>query len=186
MASIEALAAAGANLNARGASGETPLHVAVTSSLEALRALLASGASPHASDIRGATPLHLAAATNQPDAVNALLKAGALVGARDLGGDTPIEALGRMVRPGAAEASGEGAVAAREALERVAAQADSEALEGGSSGPGESSLGLPILDRAGLRKILASSTPVFVQLKLKLGDMVSGGEVAGVGSTWLL
>ena len=60
---IEALLAAGADLNATNELGETPLHLAAwnNSNPEVTKALIDRGADPNATNNYGETPLHLAA-----------------------------------------------------------------------------------------------------------------------------
>jgi Ankyrin repeats (many copies) len=63
-ATISALIDAGADPNAAGADGATPLHLAVrTRCAAAVRTLLERGADPRAKNNHGSTPLHLAVQT---------------------------------------------------------------------------------------------------------------------------
>lgn len=77
--SVTALLDAGANLNARGEGGFTPLHVAATrfGTLASLKALLDAGAEVNAQDEDGLTPLHTATEYGTPASIKALLDAGA-------------------------------------------------------------------------------------------------------------
>jgi len=59
-AAVRAALEAGADPNATGEFGRTPLHLAVRESDEATVLLLASGANPNVADGDGRTPLHLA------------------------------------------------------------------------------------------------------------------------------
>ena len=69
---------AGGDLEARGAGGTTPLHVAAAiGNIDAIAALAAAGADLEARAEGGGTPLHLAALGGTAEAVMALLKAGA-------------------------------------------------------------------------------------------------------------
>ena len=81
-----------------------------------------------------------------------LIQAGAFVEARDEGNSRPIEALGKMIPPAMLESE----------EQQVAMAAAREALEAVGERVGE----VPVLDRAGLAQILASSTSAFVHLKL--------------------
>ncbi len=59
---IRELIRQGANPNAKNASGESALHLAITDgTIEAVQALIAGGADVNAMDNNGVTPLHLAA-----------------------------------------------------------------------------------------------------------------------------
>ena len=89
---IVALLEAGADVNARAHSGETPLHRMAQrgDELPRLMALLAGGADVNTSDTSGLTPLHIAASRKNLHGVRALLEAGADVNARAADDDTPL------------------------------------------------------------------------------------------------
>ena len=89
---IEALLAAGADVEARNSTGRGPLHNAGhNGNPEVAEALLAAGAEVGARDDTGETPLHhVAFGSANPAVVEALLAAGAEVGARDDTGETPL------------------------------------------------------------------------------------------------
>ena len=75
---IDALVAAGANIEATGSIHYTPLAIAVSSGrTDALRRLLARGADPNGEVLGGATPLSIAASRSSPTAVANLLEAKA-------------------------------------------------------------------------------------------------------------
>ena len=87
---IVALLKAGANLEARGYRGGTPLHRAVYANLAVTGALLKAGADLEARNKNGWTPLHKAARfSGHPGRIVALLKAGADLEARTDLGHTP-------------------------------------------------------------------------------------------------
>eukprot|EP00854_Cymbomonas_tetramitiformis_P019831 gene19831-23717_t len=94
--SFEALVRAGADINAKNSSGQTPLHCAAASGDPAIvRILLQAGADIDARDSgpRNETPLHYAALSGNLGAVSAvktLLQAGADINARDRHGATPL------------------------------------------------------------------------------------------------
>ena len=68
---------AGADLEARGAGGHTPLHVAAAiGNAEAIAALTAAGAKLEARAEGGLTPLHVAVLSGNAEAIEALLRAG--------------------------------------------------------------------------------------------------------------
>ena len=89
---IEALLAAGADVQARNGTGGRPLHNAGhNANPEVAEALLAAGADVGARDDTGATPLHHAAfGSANPAVVEALVAAGADVQARTDSGETPL------------------------------------------------------------------------------------------------
>ena len=74
---IEALVAAGANVNATGDSGQAPLHSAAGRHVDCIVALLAAGADPNVATRAGRTPLHKEAARGSVRGVSILLAAGA-------------------------------------------------------------------------------------------------------------
>ena len=94
---ITALAAAGAEVDARDNSGNTPLHWAAYGSENPaiITALLDAGADVNVRAGNGLTPLHLAAASNpNPANIGILLDAGADATARDNSGYTPLDYAG--------------------------------------------------------------------------------------------
>ena len=85
---------AGADPDARGRYGNTPLHhAALGGHAAAIAALLEAGADPDARAWNGATPLHDAAGDGDAAAIVALLEAGADPGARNEDGLTPFDVL---------------------------------------------------------------------------------------------
>lgn len=86
---VERLIAGGEKVNARNASGNTPLHL-VQSAAVAL-VLLRHGADVNARGQDGITPLHAAAEKGRVDVAAVLLGAGADVNARDNNGRTPLQ-----------------------------------------------------------------------------------------------
>ncbi|MCY4011105.1 MAG: ankyrin repeat domain-containing protein [Gammaproteobacteria bacterium] len=86
---VETLVAAGADVNARGRDGITPLHLAQNVAIAA--ALLSGGATVDARTSSGATPLHWAARRDaRPVIVEYLAATGARLEARDEDGQTPL------------------------------------------------------------------------------------------------
>ena len=85
---------AGADINARTDTGETPLHRAVSSNknLEVLTVLLDAGADVNARTDSGVTPLHVAASDSKtPEVITVLLDAGADGAAVNEDGETPFD-----------------------------------------------------------------------------------------------
>ena len=117
VATLEGCLSAGADVNARGPRGNTPLHAVIrvlrwnhSFAPAAIATLLAAGADPNARTDDGATPLHLAAGPDpqrlfppgyyrwgNPGLVALLVEAGADIDARDGEGNT---ALQRAMREG--------------------------------------------------------------------------------------
>lgn len=91
---LSVLLALGAEVNARDAAGQTPLHRALATTrwvsgtvrAEVTSALLDAGSDPTTRDSLGSTPLHISPAS----AVPLLVAVGADVNARDSGGQTPL------------------------------------------------------------------------------------------------
>ena len=102
---------AGADPDARGRDGSTPLHHASATFLRrpterrgqsaVIAALLDGGADPNARDTAGATPLHHIARGrfDNADAAVLLLEAGADPNAPDLDGETPLHAAFTQLNP---------------------------------------------------------------------------------------
>ncbi|XP_071445431.1 transient receptor potential channel pyrexia [Hetaerina americana] len=110
---LDALVAAGASVNAFGARGYAPLHVAAElSHMDCIPILLAAGANLNekTQDHNGFTPLHILAGDGDTEGIRVLLKAGANVEALDSRGQTPLhlsarsqasDAVGELLRAGA-------------------------------------------------------------------------------------
>ncbi len=85
---------AGADPDARGRDGWTPLHwAAVADNAAAIEALLEGGADPGARDVDGNTPLHWGALMGQAAAIEALLDGGADAGAKDRARQIPFDLI---------------------------------------------------------------------------------------------
>ncbi|MCY4264924.1 MAG: ankyrin repeat domain-containing protein, partial [Gammaproteobacteria bacterium] len=84
--------AAGADLEARDESGETPLHATARSGVvQTMRILLRAGADPDAPNGDGNTPLHITAVWGRADAGVRLIKFGADLSITNNQGSTPLE-----------------------------------------------------------------------------------------------
>ena len=96
----------GADIQARGPEGNTPLHVAAwNGSRTVLALLLEASADPSAKTESGLTPLHHAARQGHVEAVEALAAAGAELEAREARfGNTPLLMAVRGAKRGAAVA----------------------------------------------------------------------------------
>ena len=95
-----------ADINARNANGDSPLHRAAKHNKGLVPAFLACGANPNARNACGSTPLHVAARFNLSSAAaQDLLEAGADVNARNTDGSTPLHlAAERGASPDVVEA----------------------------------------------------------------------------------
>jgi ankyrin repeat protein len=90
LAQVEALIAAGADVN-KGDMFGTPLHTAVArGNLDIVAALLDAGANIEAGGTGGAHPLHLAALTDRAEVAKLLIARGADLESRDNNGMTPL------------------------------------------------------------------------------------------------
>ena len=83
---VKRLIAAGANVNATGRDGGSPLHAAADEP-EIARLLIENGANVNAKALDNDTPLHQA---DEPEVAALLLQHGADVHATDVNGDTPL------------------------------------------------------------------------------------------------
>ena len=102
-AGARALLKGGADVNAAGANGLTPLHVAAGNGrAQVVNLLLKNGAKLEARDAKHwKTPLHWAVFGGSAEAARALLDAGADVNAKDGRAQTPLRAARfRMKAPG--------------------------------------------------------------------------------------
>lgn len=79
----------GADVNVKGLSAVTPLHLASTRSREMSDLLIAHGADVNAKDGIGWTPLHWAVNSGREDVAKFLIERGADVNVRDKYGVTP-------------------------------------------------------------------------------------------------
>ena len=108
---ITALVQAGADVNARDGSDNTPLHEAAANGTPGVvRALLEAGAEVDARPRRfdpysgaASTPLHYAARNPDPEVAAALLEAGADVNARGRDGETPLHYAAQNRNPALAQ-----------------------------------------------------------------------------------
>jgi cytohesin len=91
-ATVEALIAKGADVNAKDKYGQTPLYIAGTSDVADL--LIDHGALINAKDSYDRTPLHITAWSGKKDVAELLIAKGADVNARDKGGQTPLYLAG--------------------------------------------------------------------------------------------
>uniref|UniRef100_A0A7N8Y801 Ankyrin 1, erythrocytic a n=1 Tax=Mastacembelus armatus TaxID=205130 RepID=A0A7N8Y801_9TELE len=90
----------GANPNAAGKNGLTPLHVAVHhNNLDVVNLLVSKGGSPHSAARNGYTALHIASKQNQVEVANSLLQYGASANAESLQGVTPLHLASQEGRP---------------------------------------------------------------------------------------
>jgi len=88
---IKLFLALGANVNAKGSRGETPLHDACQyGHLEVVKELIRVGANCSAKNSNGDTPLHDACQYGHLEVVKELIKVGANCSAKNSNGDTPI------------------------------------------------------------------------------------------------
>jgi ankyrin repeat protein len=89
--------AAGADVNAKGGLGWTPLHFAVYyGHKEIAELLIAKGADVNAKTIAGRTPLHRAAREGHKEVIELLIAKGADVNAKDNNGWTPLHYASMM------------------------------------------------------------------------------------------
>jgi ankyrin repeat protein len=92
LAAIDVLLAEGAEMDARGENGETPLILAVlTGHVDVIELLIAHGADVMARNERGLTPLHAAAYSGKAELAELLLDHGAALEDRaNISGATPL------------------------------------------------------------------------------------------------
>lgn len=92
------------SVNARGAMGDTLLHLACDANgnpnaLREVECLIKAGADVNARGDRGFTPLHIAVRSGTPEIVFALLKGGAGIEIRDDDGQTVLDAASYVIDP---------------------------------------------------------------------------------------
>lgn len=101
---IKSLYNLGANIEASGRYGGTPLHSASYGNQGlAIETLKFLGGNIEAQNVRGRTPLHCAADWHLVDAIEALVSLGASLHARDNDGMTPLECAKRWETVGKQE-----------------------------------------------------------------------------------
>ena len=171
LAVVQALIAAGAELEVRDEYKGTPLHYAArfNKNPKVIESLLAAGAELEVRDQWGETPLHRAARFNKnPAVVQALLAAGADPNARDENKETPLD-----------EAKDAGNITAIEVLRQPTADrerqlAAAQARRKAKSGPGflEAVIGI-----AGGTAIAAAGGGT--EEALEAGAVFAGGVIGG-------
>jgi cytohesin len=97
---VESLLAAGVNVDARNAAGNTPLHYsAVYGHHDIVELLIKNGADVKAQDLLGYTPLHWAASGDHSDVAELLISMGADVNARQKENLTPLHEAAKWGHP---------------------------------------------------------------------------------------
>jgi len=89
---LAALINAGAKINVKDSTEDTPLHWALRekNNFESIKLLVNAGADVNAPDNRGNTPLHMAVRNRGADVVKLLVEAGADANAKNKDGKTPL------------------------------------------------------------------------------------------------
>ena len=98
---VVALLDAGAEVDAAGKIGATPLHAAAMATPDNIRLLVWAGADVEARTETGETPLHVAAMFGTGETVDALLELGADINAANRAGATPLHAAAAVGVDGA-------------------------------------------------------------------------------------
>ena len=91
---IERLLKNGADVNAKGLWGKTPLHQAKMANYKIIKLLLEKGADPNIQDKKGQTPLNLFAGhIGEVRTIQLLIDHGANASIKDANGDTPLHKM---------------------------------------------------------------------------------------------
>ncbi len=96
---VQHLIDGGADVNAQGADGKTPLHWAAGATPETIAALLLAGADVNAKDKWERTPLHFISATGSAEIIGQLINAGADVNALTANDWTPLHGVAKFGTP---------------------------------------------------------------------------------------
>ena len=97
---VQALIAAGADVNKQNNNGWIPLHWATYNGRQAIvQDLIAAGADVNQPNNKGRIPLHMAAYYGHQAVVQALIAAGADVNQPDNNGKTPLQKAARLGHP---------------------------------------------------------------------------------------
>lgn len=131
---MDAMIAAGAEVNPTGEFGRSPLTYAIGKRDKVMfKALIARGADVNLKNSNGTTPLMVAAMSGLPEMVKLLLSSGAKVNARDLNGDTALTLVQQLQKEQKADVFDEVILLLRKATRVTLNRNDTQALTPGNS-----------------------------------------------------